>query len=407
MSIKFVCPCGKHLKARDDMAARRIMCPRCGNPVGVPSLDPNRPTPMTPAERLRAQARRPLALSYLDEVPAPMPLPPEDSETSQKEPEVGKRPAPARSNNDAPPLHKADDRLVPPATGLPGVPTTPATPKSQLATIPPDVVTPASIRRQRQRRAHKQYQARYEWRMETYWYECLSYPFRGLPLVLGLALALTAMTAFFVLIIPQALAETPVDLRLFPVAIAFLAPLGVMAYMCGFLDCVLASAADGESRYVRWPGRNLTLISRSFFAWVLAALCVPAPLAVIGFYYWLYCGDLQVVDWIILIELGVFGAGYWLLAVLAVSRGERLRDLNPARVVELAEKLGWRSLAAAAMAGLLFLGHGFLAYWATGMLHDEIVLGLLLALFCWVSFMYWATFLFRVLGMWCYRRNIF
>jgi hypothetical protein len=406
MSIKFVCPCGKRLKARDDMAGRRIMCPRCGNPVGVPSLDPDKPTPMTPAERLRAKARRPTAMSYLDESPAPMPIPGDAPETDHEEPEVRRRPA-HKDNEDRPkPLHNRDDLSPPVSTGLPGVPTQPAEAKAQLAMIPAGAVTPDGVRQQRQRRAHKQYRLRYEWPMETYWYECLGYPFRAFPLVFGLGLALSLLTAVFVLLMPQVLAETPADARLIPVLMTFLVPLLVLAHVCGFLDCVLASAADGESRYIRWPGLNLTLVIRSFFAWVLAALCVPAPLALIGFYYWLYSGDLEVVDWVILCELGLFGAGYWLLAVLAVSRGERLRDLNPVRVAEMAEKLGWRSLAAAAMAGVLFLGHAYLAYWTTAMLHDSVGGGLLLALFSWMSFMYWATFLFRVLGVWCWRRNV-
>jgi hypothetical protein len=169
---------------------------------------------------------------------------------------------------------------------------------------------------------------------------------------------------------------------------------------------VLTAAIAGESRHVSWPGRDLLLITRSFIAWVLAAASAPAPLAVIGFYYWLYCGDLQLVDWIILIELGVVGAGYWLLAVLAVSLGERLRDLNPWRVADLAERLGWRALAAAMIAGLLFLSHGLMAIWTTGRLHDDLLAGLLAAGLCWISWMYWATFVFRVLGVWCYQRNI-
>src|SRR5438105_5600907 len=40
MPIKFVCGCGKRLRARDEMAARRSLCPRCGAPVGIPSLQP-------------------------------------------------------------------------------------------------------------------------------------------------------------------------------------------------------------------------------------------------------------------------------------------------------------------------------------------------------------------------------
>jgi hypothetical protein len=67
MSIKFICSCGKHLRARDEMAARRSMCPRCGAPVGVPSLRPTHPgtpvAPLTPQERLRLNRNKPRSAS--------------------------------------------------------------------------------------------------------------------------------------------------------------------------------------------------------------------------------------------------------------------------------------------------------------------------------------------------------
>ena len=65
MSIKFVCSCGKHLRARDEMAERRSMCPRCGAPVGVPSLRPTHAgttaAPLTPQERRRLRSDKPSA----------------------------------------------------------------------------------------------------------------------------------------------------------------------------------------------------------------------------------------------------------------------------------------------------------------------------------------------------------
>ena len=45
MAIKFICSCGKHLKARDEMAARRSVCPACGNPTVL------RPAPPRPGGR--------------------------------------------------------------------------------------------------------------------------------------------------------------------------------------------------------------------------------------------------------------------------------------------------------------------------------------------------------------------
>src|SRR5438128_2222312 len=64
MPIKFVCRCGKRLRAQSQMAGRRSACPRCGAPVGVPSLEPTvrgaTLGPMSPAERLQSRlAARP------------------------------------------------------------------------------------------------------------------------------------------------------------------------------------------------------------------------------------------------------------------------------------------------------------------------------------------------------------
>jgi hypothetical protein len=401
MSIKFVCSCGKRLKANDDMAGKRIPCPRCGNPVGVPALDPTRPTPMTPAERLRAQARRPITLSYLDDDPAPLPTP-----------EEGLAESPAgRAGGVSPPMTARPRETEPPnfpePKGLPGVPAHSPGPTGQLALVPPNPLDPSKVRQKRQRQPHKQLRGRYDWPLETHWYECWRYPFRAWPLIAGLTLALTVLTTVGALAVPRILADITLNAVNLGVALVCLVgPLMVLGYACGFLDCVLASAAQGESRFIRWPGGNLALVFRSLVAWALAFVSAPAPLAVIGFYYWLYCGDPVLVDYIILSELGILGMGYWLLAVLAVGRSERLRDANPWRVAELVERLGWRALIGTLLAAALFLSHGLLAFRMASVLHDEPGLGLLLAAGCWLSWLFWATFVFRVVGLWCYYRRL-
>jgi hypothetical protein len=399
MSIKFVCSCGKRLKARDDMAGKRIPCPRCGNPIGVPSLDPDKPTPMTPAERLRHQARRPITLSHLDEAPG-FPVP--EEARSQSSPETRNREVAA---------NKAEPRAQSPALGteysvLSTQYSESSAPLSPAGVPTPRPLDPTTVRLKKERKHQRHYTSRFEWPLETHWYECAWYPFRAWPLVLVLAAVLTVLTAAVALVLPRVLAEMPLDAVSVPVGLVSLVPLlALLGYVCAFLDCVLAAGMAGEARHVRWPGRDLGLIFRSFVAWVLAFASVPAPLAVIGFYYWLYAGDLQLVDWIILAELGVVGSGYWLLAVLAVCRSERLRDANPWRVAELAERLGWRSLVVAVMAGLLFLSHGLLAFWIASVLHDQLALGLSLAAACWLSWLYWATFVFRVVGVWWHYRQ--
>src|SRR5260370_40008965 len=57
MAIKFFCKCGKKLKAWDETAGRRSMCPRCGSPVGIPATTPTHGGatlgPMSIQDRLR------------------------------------------------------------------------------------------------------------------------------------------------------------------------------------------------------------------------------------------------------------------------------------------------------------------------------------------------------------------
>src|SRR5262249_47109792 len=284
MSIKFVCSCGKRLKARDDMAAKRTVCPRCGNPVGIPSLDPNVPTPMTPAERLRAQARRSARYLDVEESPAPQIAPvPQGEEPTEK--------------------LRAEQSDSVPATQYP-VPSTQysvlrthhptSTPTSQ-AVPAPRPLDPTAARLRRVRRHQRRYASRYEWRLETSWYECLAYPFRAWPLVLVLAAVITLLTAAAALGLPRLLAEVPLNATSIPYIVVSILPLVLLAgYVCGFLDCVLAGGMAGESRFVHWPGRDLGLIVRSLGAWLVAFASAPAPLAVLGFYYWLYTGDLQV-----------------------------------------------------------------------------------------------------------------
>jgi hypothetical protein len=346
MTIKFVCSCGKRLRARDEMAARRSMCPRCGAPVGVPS---GRPAvrgatagPMTPAERLRARRH----------VPPPQPSDAREAGT-----------APAQLLDPDP----ADSK---PARNRPAAP--------------------------RGRRGDRE--------LERHWHQCLLYPVRAWPLVLGLGAALTVLTGATALVLPEVLVELrggPAEhwLVCVPLLLAFLLLPG---YACAFLDCTLTSAAAGEARNVRWPGTNVGLVVKSALTWLICFLAGPVVPAVAGFFYWLDCGDPDALDWVILAELGAVAVGYWLLLLLAVSRGDRLLDANPARVEELVNRLGHRLVLAVFAASLVALAHGYWLLAALLELHRDLS-GLALLAGCWVSVLFLATFLFRLLGVWCHR----
>src|SRR6516162_11429084 len=106
MAIKFFCKCGKKLKARDEMAGRRSICPRCGSPVGIPGLKPTHAGatlgPMSIKDRLRVwQTRLPseaLPRSLLPEEPADALAP--DAQQSASADESNKS-SPLSSSRDA------------------------------------------------------------------------------------------------------------------------------------------------------------------------------------------------------------------------------------------------------------------------------------------------------------------
>src|SRR5258708_40039669 len=81
MTIKSVCTRGRRLKARDQMASRRAVCPRGVPPFGLPSRTPTHAgttaPPLSPPERLRlARQRTPLASPITTPPPASQPTRP-------------------------------------------------------------------------------------------------------------------------------------------------------------------------------------------------------------------------------------------------------------------------------------------------------------------------------------------
>jgi hypothetical protein len=343
MSIKFICSCGKHLRARDEMAARRSMCPRCGAPVGIPSLRPTHPgtiaAPLTPQERRRLRRY-------------------------------------------APPSEDASSPNI----------TTAITPP-QTAEVPHTPSRPARTPRLRRLR-----------HLEAHWYQCLGYPFFGWRLLLTLTLALTLLSGCAVLLIP----ELPRLAQLSPnewlvYSPCWLAPLLLLAYTCGSLECALTSALAGEGGGMYWPGRYVGAAIKSGLRWLLCFLAGPILLAALGAYYWLYGGDLTGLDRVILAEMGILAVAYWLLAIVSSSETNRFRDANPVRVMQLVDRLGYRAVVPVLVAPALLCTHGLLALFALTELHRHSLVGWVLLACCWGSSLFWGTFLFRLLGVWCYR----
>lgn len=375
MKINFFCACGKRLRAREEMAGRRSMCPRCGAPVGVPARQPTHrgteSAPLSYAERVRRPSRT-VTEPALDG-PDPktdlrsLTFPEFRAGSHDAEPEGAATPADARK--------RQRDRAV------------------------------ASVRLVVGRRAGRALpEPKPRWPFERCWYHCLFYPCRALPQVSALALLLTAVAGGIALLLPG-LAELRSASGGFWLAVGSL--LAVLAsvggYASAFLELVLMSASAGQGGPVPWPGRQLRLAARSGLRWLACFLAGPVLFAAGGGGYWLYCGDPDPLDWLILAELSFLLVGYWLFALLALCRRDSYWALNPLCVVREFHDFGYRGWAALTGVAVVLPAIGFAAGTALGDVHAGSAAGWLSLAACWTAALFAATFLFRLLGVWAYQ----
>jgi hypothetical protein len=239
--------------------------------------------------------------------------------------------------------------------------------------------------------------------METRWYQCLGYPFRDAALWVGPALLLTPLTAAALLVLPWLIAQPPADpgARWAAAAACLLGLVLLIGLPGNFLIGVLGSASSGGTDS-RWHGYTLVGVLKCGALWLGCLLPGPVVPAGAAFWYWVQCGDPILLDWLILGELAIFTVGYGLFVLAAVAERGRLRDANPIRVIDLAHRLGYRAAVVVVLGTALVVAHGFLLALAAQELHRT-GLGLLLLAACDLSGLFWAAFLFRLLGMWCHR----
>jgi hypothetical protein len=343
MSIKFICSCGKHLRARDEMAARRSMCPRCGAPVGIPSLRPTHAgtiaAPLTPQDRCRLQR-----------------------------------------------LSRRPDEL---ATDAPITATLVEAPFDASA-----IAGPLAKKRRIRLPRH----------LEAFWYQCLVYPFLCGRLLFGFAVALTMLSAATVLLIPQMpawselSAQTPYYLSPF-----LLLALLILPNVCGTIECALTSALAGKGPGMYWTGRHFGAAFQSCLRWLICFLAGPILPAALAGYYWLNGGDLKLLDRLILAELGILTIAYWLLAVVASNEARRFRDANPVRIAQLMHWLRFRAIVPVLVVPTLLLVDGLVGLFALTQLRPNILIGWTLLTCSWTAALFVLTFAFRLLGVWCYR----
>ncbi|WZO95830.1 hypothetical protein EP7_002800 [Isosphaeraceae bacterium EP7] len=173
-------------------------------------------------------------------------------------------------------------------------------------------------------------------------------------------------------------------------------------YMLLYLGRVLVASAQGEVQHPRWPQWDGDDIRRGLGRWFIALF---AGLAVGGLpmmVYWLYCGDIDLFDRIIFVELGTLGAIYALMALMAALLHESPLAANPITVIQAIYRVGWGYLIPCLVAGAAAtLSIGLFDFALNASHPITAALGLWA---CWVITLDLALVVMRILGLF-YRRH--
>lgn len=263
-----------------------------------------------------------------------------------------------------------------------------------LAAETPLPVGPNAPKLRRRRRAN--------WRLEIHWHECLLYPFRAWPPVVGLGLLLGGLAGTASLVLPIA---PPLSADTWP---NWLSGVGfgllTISYAVGFLDCVASSAVVGEFNLVRVPGSDLGM--HGLLTWLACFVFGPVIPALACWWYWLTWGDTEWLDKLIVAELGATAVGWWLLAGLSARERGKLSGALPDSVGALARRLG----RGAGLAFVLAPALGFAIIWlgvaALEEVHTGLIFGLLQLGALGVAALFAATFLLRMLGLTCFNTRL-
>lgn len=198
---------------------------------------------------------------------------------------------------------------------------------------------------------------------------------------------------------PIALVIVPLTL---PLLIGFVLFFG---YILLFLGRVLVASAMGDAEHPRWPPWDRLEILEGLGRWTWALLF---GVGIGGFpvlIYWKNCGDLDLIDWIVLTELVAVGVAYAQMALAAALLHDSIAAANPVTVVQAIGRIGWAYLRPALLGGVAVMLAGGLL-WVVLTQIPAITAAAFGLWAYWVAFLYLATVLMRVVGLTYYRHRL-
>ena len=339
-----VCGCGMRLKAAGAYPGRLGKCPACGAPLRVPDLAP----------------------------PPPPPPPAQAHDATQS------------------------DRAEP----------NPSAGRSSTFVAYPGRLGAASSRRDVGSRGDWNGLLTVPARPETHLCESLLYPFwgvTGLALLVFLppALWITSLPAFGMLALTSNLpgqVQLAGVLGLLPVTFGFALVAGFVLLVLGR---VLATSALGEVHHPRWPEWDLGDMLRGLGRWLWAGLIGGGVGGLPMVAYWMYCGDIDLLDRIIFAELFAVGACYALMALLASILHDDALGANPITVIRAIRRVGWGYWRPCLVCGAALMLAGT-ALTTVFEISNPALAALAYWLF-WIFILYEAIVVLRVLGLFYHR----
>jgi hypothetical protein len=237
-------------------------------------------------------------------------------------------------------------------------------------------------------------------------FECLAYPLvdgpgLGILIFLPPVLLFQSLPTFDVISIvdPFNRGDWALGLLVLPIFLPMLFSFAmVFGYALVFFGQMFVASALGEPDHPRWPEWDPHEISEGIGRWLWAAVF---GLALGGFpvvVYWLYCGDIDWFDRVVIFDLVLVGTAYALMALAASLLHDSLVMANPLTVLSAVAQVGWDYLTpclTGAVAFLLAAG----ALWAVIFRIDSMRLAVLALWAFWVFVLYEAMVVLRMVGL--------
>jgi len=355
MVIRFACQCGKRLTAPKAMRGRQIQCPACFSLVDIPGRRSLFSTGARHSKGPRSRA-----------TPTASQPPPTETLAGF----VSQLPG-----------------YVGPSTFIPARP-----------------VSDGEIESIRLRRVPR-WTRLLSQRVEPRWYHSLTYPLANVPVFLRLSVLLSLLTALAIYSWVSIDAERPENWSSRVLAGSLLLLFYVLGCTFNYFNAILALASQGKTKLEPGMNGNPLVALKSCGLWL--ACFLSGPILVFGgaYLYWLNCGDLSIVDWTILIELGCAGIGWWLFALLLANADDtaRLPFPLPQKVVRTGLRMRGKAIELILLATAIFAGHLALAVYGLAHLHEEPFLSIVRLCIFWCSGLYLTAFTFRRIGLAYYR----